>query len=112
MPEKCAISPEDDCNLDMEIALLKKRVEDLEYGQKKESDFRTAYYEERNRRIDYDARMDAKITEMDEKLDKVVAYQESQQTKPIRRFDGFMDKLIWTITAAIIAFLLTQVGLS
>jgi chromosome segregation ATPase len=43
-----------------------------------------------------------------EKLDgKVTALEE----KPIKRADGLMDKIIWAVCAAVIAFVLAQIGL-
>lgn len=43
-----------------------------------------------------------------EKLDgKVTALEE----KPIKRADGLVDKIIWAVCAAVIAFVLAQIGL-
>ena len=43
-----------------------------------------------------------------EKLDgKVTALEE----KPIKRMDGLVDKIIWAVCAAVIAFALAQIGL-
>lgn len=112
MPETCTQNSQFKCHLNTDFALLKKRVEDLEHGQKKEADFRTTYYEEQNRRIDHDARMDAKITEMDEKLDTLLEWQRVQQEKPVKRWDGIIEKTIWAVLAAVIAFLLARIGLS
>lgn len=51
------------------------------------------------------------LDNMDEKLDKVVEWQESQKTKPAKRWDGLVDKAIWAVAAAVIAFLLAKIGL-
>ena len=49
-----------------------------------------------------------KVIEYLEKLDgKVTALEE----KPIRRADGLVDKIIWAICAAVITFVLAQIGL-
>ena len=87
------------------------RIEALEDGQAREEKFRKAYYEEREARIDRDARLDAKITAMDEKLDKVVAWQEAQQARPAKRWEGLVEKALWAVCAAVIAFLLARIGL-
>ena len=43
-----------------------------------------------------------------EKLDdKVTALEE----KPVKRVDGLVDKIIWAACAAVISFLLAQIGL-
>ena len=87
------------------------RIKALEEGQAREEKFRKAYYEERESRIDRDARLDARISAMDVKLDKVVAWQEAQQAKPAKRWDGLVEKAIWAVCAAVIAFLLARAGL-
>lgn len=101
MPENC--NPKDCPHL--------HRIEKLEERQEREEEFRRKYYEERETRIERDARWDEKMTAMDEKLDKVVAWQEAQQDKPGKRWDGLVDKAVWAVCAAVIAFLLGRVGL-
>ena len=87
------------------------RIEALEDGQAREEKFRKAYYEERESRIERDAKLDAKVTSMDGKLDKVVAWQEAQQAKPARRWETLAEKALWAVCAAVIAFLLGRIGL-
>lgn len=112
MPEKCTVPTEHDCHIAMTVALLEKRVEDLEHSQTKEADFRAAYYEKQNCYIDRDARIDTKITEMDEKLDTLLEWQKAQQEKPIQRWDHLIEKSIWAVLASVITFLLARIGLS
>lgn len=57
------------------------------------------------------AAVKATLESMDEKLDKVVEWQESQKDKPAKRWDGLVDKVIWAVAAAVIAFLLAKIGL-
>lgn len=48
------------------------------------------------------------VAETVEKLDgKVTALEE----KPVKRVDGLVDKIIWAVCAAVIAFILAQIGL-
>ena len=48
------------------------------------------------------------VAETVEKLDgKVTALEE----KPIKRVDGLVEKIIWAVCAAVIAFILAQIGL-
>ena len=48
------------------------------------------------------------VAETVEKLDgKVTALEE----KPVRRVDGLVDKMIWAVCAAVIAFILARIGL-
>ena len=48
---------------------------------------------------------------VNEKLDKLIEWQENQLDKPSRRWDGIVEKAIWAVCAAVIAFLLGRVGL-
>lgn len=48
---------------------------------------------------------------VNEKLDKLIEWQENQRDKPARRWDGILDKAVWAVLAAVIAFLLGRVGL-
>ena len=48
---------------------------------------------------------------VNEKLDKLIEWQENQLEKPSRRWDGIVEKAIWAVCAAVIAFLLGRVGL-
>ena len=48
------------------------------------------------------------VAETVDKLDSKVSAIES---KPIRRVDGLVDKIVWSVCAAVIAYLLSQIGL-
>lgn len=111
MSEQCMSRPGEECRSATRLALLEKRVDGLEEGQSREESFRKAYYEEREARIHRETKLDAKIDAMDEKLDKVVEYQEAQRAKPAKRWEGIVDKAIWAVCAAVIAFLLARIGL-
>lgn len=57
------------------------------------------------------AAVGAKLDSIDDKLDKLVEWQEAQIGKPGKRWDGLVDKAIWAVCAAVIAFLLGRLGL-
>lgn len=109
--DKCIIDPERDCIGKAAAALLEKRIADLEKDREKQTAFRESYYAEQRARIKRDAELDAKISSMDEKLDKLVSWQEGQQAAPKRRWDAIVDKAIWAVLAAVIAFVLAKIGL-
>ena len=109
--EKCIVDPERDCIGKAAAALLEKRIADLEKDREKQTAFRESYYAEQRARIKRDAELDAKISGMDEKLDKLVSWQEGQQAAPNRRWDAIVDKAIWAVLAAVIAFVLAKIGL-
>ena len=48
------------------------------------------------------------VAETVEKLDSKVS---AIETKPGKRVDGLIDKIIWAVCAAVIAYVLSQIGL-
>lgn len=112
MPDtKCIVDPERDC-IGKEAAIkLESRIERLEDGQKKESEFRELYYKERLERAKRDAEMDVKISSMDEKLDKLLSKQEETDAKPGKFLDNIKSNIIWAVLAAFLGFVLGKIGL-
>lgn len=58
------------------------------------------------------AAVKATLDSIDEKLDELSDTIKSLAGKPAKRWEGLVDKAIWTVAAAVIAFLLTKVGMS
>lgn len=112
MSEKCVNSPDRECLSATRLALLEKRVGDLEAGQDREEKFRKDYYQDREERNLREQRLEGKITEMDGKLDKVVEYQEAQQSKPNRLLDKLKDKAAEYIMIALLGLLLLRLGVA
>lgn len=108
--EKCIVNPERDCIGKAAAIKLESRIERLEDGQKKESEFRELYYKERLERAKRDAEMDAKISSMDEKLDKLLSKQEETDAKPGKLLDTLKNNAIWAVLAAVIGFVLGKIG--
>ena len=46
-----------------------------------------------------------------EKLDRLIAWQEAEQAKPKKRWETIVDKSVWAVLAAVIAFILARIGL-
>lgn len=118
MADKCILDPERDCIGKAAAAILEKRIDDLEEGQRKESEFRELYYKERLERAKRDAAMDAKISGIYEKIDtmngdikEVLETQKACAMKSGKRWDSIVDKAIWAVLAAVIAFFLARLGL-
>lgn len=57
------------------------------------------------------AAVGAKLESMDKKLDGLTESVRSLTDKPRKRWDGLVDKAIWAVCAAVIAFLLGRIGL-
>ena len=48
---------------------------------------------------------------MNNNISKILAQQEAFAMKPGKRWDSIVDKAIWAVLAAVIAFVLARVGL-
>lgn len=48
---------------------------------------------------------------MEKDIKKSVEWQESQQSAPKKRWDAIVDKSVWAVLAAVIAFILARIGL-
>lgn len=91
--------------------VMEQRVQALEEADKKHIEFRKEYYQDREARIRRDEQLDSRIASMDEKLDKLLEWQEAQQNKPARLIDGIVEKAVWAILAAVAGFLAAQIGM-
>ncbi len=94
------------------LVLLESRVEQLENGRKRDEEFRKTYYQDRDARIDRDARLDEQIKGMDEKLDTLLSWQKSEVTKPKSFLERIKGNAIWFILEAILVFLIAKIGLT
>lgn len=111
MSETCVNNPDRECRSATRLALLEKRVDDLEAGQSREEQFRKDYYQDREERSLRQQRLEGKIAEMDGKLDKVVEYQEAQQAKPSKLLDKLKENAIWLVLSAVLGMVLARWGL-
>ena len=87
------------------------RIENLEKWQESSRAFHESFYNWQRAQIARDARLDEQLKTMGENISKVLAYQEGQKEKPVKRFDAIIDKCIWAVLAAVIAFVLARIGL-
>lgn len=105
MPENCGIR---DC-------LVNARVDGLE----KEFDrYRSASSETHRQMFERigaleqsGAAVGAKLDSMDEKLDGLTESVQTLTDRPGKRWESLVDKTVWAVLAAVIAFLLGRVGL-
>ncbi len=111
MPEKSGTEPCRECVHDTRLAMLESRVGALEERQDREELFRKTYYADREARSVRDAHLDEKISSIDEKLDGVKLWVDEQQSKPAKRWDGIVEKVIMLIVAALVGFVLARLGL-
>lgn len=109
--EKCVIRPDQPCIGSAKTALLEKRIEDLEKWKTDSKKFHETFYDWQREQIARDARLDEKLGAMETNLSKLVTWKEEEKAKPAKRWDGLIDKALWAVCAAVIAYLLARVGL-
>ena len=111
MDEKCILDPQRDCIGKAEAAKLEGRIKALEDWREDSTIFHPKFYDWQREQIARDARLDEKLTGMDDNIKKVLAKQEACELTPGKRWDAIVDKAIWAVLAAVIAFVLAKVGL-
>lgn len=101
MPEKCAEPCPDLARLEQQVKdLQKQNGEDHKEMRDRLSkvELTNAIQNER-----YDAIL--------KKLDEVTAVVKTLEAKPGKRWESIVEKAIWAVAAAVIAFLLARIGL-
>lgn len=108
MDEKCIIDPERDC-----LGLQKANMLEKQMDQWREQS-RTTHKELFDRMRELEKAEAARNEQYDnimEKLDKLIAWQEAEQSSPKRRWEAIVDKAVWMVLAAVLAFILAKFGL-
>lgn len=111
MPDKCIVDPQRDCIGKAEAAKLEGRIRALEEWREDSKDFHSKFYDWQRDQIARDATLDEKLSNMDANIKKVLEKQEACELKPGKRWDTIVDKAIWAVLAAVIAFVLAKIGL-
>lgn len=109
--EKCIIDPQRDCIGKAEAAKLEGRIKALEDWKEDSKDFHEKFYDWQREQIARDARLDEKLSGMDANIKEVLETQKACTLKPSKRWDAIVDKAIWAVLAAVIAFVLAKIGL-
>lgn len=111
MDEKCIIDPQRDCIGKAEAAKLEGRIKALEDWKEDSKKFHNSFYDWQREQIAREAALDEKLNNMDVNIKKVLDTQEACSLKPGKRWDAIVDKAIWAVLAAVIAFVLAKIGL-
>ena len=111
MEEKCILDPQRDCIGKAEAAKLEGRIKTLEDWKEDSKKFHNSFYDWQREQIAREAALDEKLNNMDVNIKKGLATQEACSLKPGKRWDAIVDKAIWAVLAAVIAFVLTRIGL-
>ena len=111
MDEKCVRDPRHDCFGLEAAARLEGRIKALEDWQRDSKKFHNSFYDWQREQIEWQARLDERLKSMEKDIKKTVEWQESQQSAPKKRWDAIVDKSVWAVLAAVIAFILARIGL-
>ena len=111
MDEKCVRDPRHDCFGLEAAARLEGRIKALEDWQRDSKKFHNSFYDWQREQIEWQARLDERLKSMEKDIKKPVEWQESQQSAPKKRWDAIVDKSVWAVLAAVIAFILARIGL-
>ena len=113
--EKCIIDPQRDCLGLQKANMLEKLMEEYRTRSREthmEMYQRISALEQSGsaQEARYQAIMD-KLSEMSQRLNEALATIAELKEKPAKRWDGIVDKAVWAVLAAVIAFLLGRLGL-
>ena len=106
--EKCILDPQRDCLGLQKANMLEKRMERMEEQS------RQTHKEFFNRIRELEiarAEQGQQYTTILEKLDSLTTTVASTQAKPGKRWESIVEKSVWAVVAAVIAFLLAKIGL-
>ena len=106
--EKCILDPRRDCLGLKKANMLEKRMERMEEQSR---DTHGKLFDRIRDLEKAEAARNEQYDNIMEKLDKLIAWQEAEQAAPKKRWDAIVDKAIWAVLAAVIAFLLARIGL-
>ena len=111
MPDKCIVDPERDCIGKAEAAKLEGRIKALEEWKEDSKKFHNDFYSWQNKQSERDGKLDEQLRNMDANIKEVLETQKACRLKPGKRWDAIVDKVIWAVLAAVIAFFLAKIGL-
>lgn len=106
--EKCILDPQRDCIGLAKAQMLEKQLE--RFQEQSRSTHEKMYDRLRDLEKAEVSRNEQYVTIM-EKLDELIAWKKNEQEIPKKRWNDIVDKAIWAILAAVIAFILARVGL-
>lgn len=103
MPDKCTDYPRD-CPLLPRVEALEDEVEHNKTAHKE-------FYEKLEKSHTSVAVIEERLEQIKEDTAEIKGSVHSMEAKPARRWESIVDKAIWAVCAAVIAFLLGRVGL-
>lgn len=109
MGERCVNNPTRDCSAYPLIVKLEERVNTLEIEKSKQEKFRKDFYEEREKRIARDTKLDMLLEQISNNVEDLVNWKNSQIQKPIKQFDEIKKTFFIAISSAAGGFLFSYI---
>ena len=103
MPETCTNNPMD--------CPFKARIEALEEANKQHSATHREMFGRLGALETLSAVQENKLDTILKKLDELAEKVDSLEAKPAKRWEGMVEKALWAVCAAVIAFLMGRIGL-
>lgn len=93
------------------VCPLVPRIEALERDNEHNKEAHKDFYARLESSHTAVAVIDSKLLQIKEDTEEIKTTVQEMKDKPAKRWDGIVEKAIWAIVAAVIAFLLARIGL-
>lgn len=107
----CTYNQEQRCVESEKIALLEQRVDDLETWKNEAKEFHSNFYDWQREQIVMNARLDERLKGIETSLNKFNQWVDAEQKKPGNFLDTIKSNIAWFVIAAILGYILAQIGL-
>lgn len=101
-----------ECKQAQEGCPMEPRIKALEDWKSESKKFHNTFYDWQKEQIARDARLDVQLGGIEENLKKLVSWQDAQRDKPAKRLDSIAEKIVLCLVAAVVGYILAQVGLT
>lgn len=107
----CVYNSEQRCVESEKIALLEQRVDDLETWKNETKEFHSNFYDWQREQIVMNTRLDERLKGIETSLNKFNQWVDAEQKKPGNFLDTIKSNVAWFVIAAILGYILAQIGL-
>lgn len=90
--------------------VMEPRIKALEDWKNESKKFHNTFYDWQRDQIARDSRLDVQLSGIESNLKKLVAWQDAQRDKSARRMESIGEKVILCVVAAVVGYVLAQVG--